>query len=140
MQLAHRFSASPGPLWHDEADSLPAAPGSYLLLISLSGGLQIERPLPARLDAGWYIYSGSARGRGGPRSRARRHFRRDKPVRWHIDQLTNRADRILAAAFEAYGECELLEGLAGGSGWCAPVPGFGSSDCKTCPAHLLRAR
>ena len=33
-------------------------------------------------------------------------------------------------------ECNLVERLAG-AGASAPIPGFGGSDCRTCPAHLL---
>ena len=127
-------------LWHEGVETLPTAPGSYVLLLHLPHALTIERPASARLEPGWYIYTGSAKGRGGPKARVGRHFRRDKPVRWHIDQLTNDADRILVAAFQAYEECELLRGLADSDEWEFPHAGFGSSDCRTCTAHLLKRR
>jgi hypothetical protein len=34
-------------------------------------------------------------------------------------------------------ECDLLDRLLKAPGAVVPVPGFGSSDCRTCPAHLV---
>ena len=44
-------------------------------------------------------------------------------------------------AFPAPGarECDLLRALLGRPGFAPAVPGFGSSDCRSCPSHLLAA-
>ena len=124
--------------WFDRAADVSNERGSYLLLIRLPTALFVDRPAPLRLDAGWYIYAGSARGPGGVRARVKRHFDTNKSVRWHVDQLTNAADRVFAAAFFDLGECDLVRGLTAQEGLSFPHPGFGSSDCKSCEAHLLR--
>ena len=67
-----------------------------------------------------------------------RHLRRGKPKHWHIDHLTAR-DRI-AGIISAPGgsECALAARALKFGTVAAPLAGFGSSDCRICPAHLLR--
>lgn len=91
------------------------------------------------LPAGRYLYFGSARGPGGIRGRCIRHFRRPKKTHWHVDWLTAKAARMMVAAFPGLGECELVAWTqaAGGTAIAIPVPGFGSTDCRRCAAHLL---
>jgi Uri superfamily endonuclease len=117
-------------------DALPAAAGAYVLAVELPHPLAIR--LPGRpevlLPAGRYLYCGSARGPGGLRARVGRHMRRGKAIRWHIDRLTE-AGRVLGAWTVIGGdECALVAALAG---FPVPIPGFGSSDCRHCPSHLL---
>jgi Uri superfamily endonuclease len=89
------------------------------------------------LPAGDYAYCGSAYGPGGIGARVARHLRTVKPVRWHIDRLTA-ASRIRAVGLlPGGGECDLVHQLLS-RGAEIPLPGFGSSDCRTCPAHLLQ--
>lgn len=60
----------------------------------------------------------------------------DKPRRWHIDWLTTAAgDRAVWTVADG-DECALREALTA-AGAAVPVAGFGSSDCRRCPAHLL---
>jgi Uri superfamily endonuclease len=98
------------------------------------------------LAAGWFVYAGSARGPGGLKARLARHLRREKRIRWHIDQLTTRADALLALPFAdgpgapAPTECALIARLLESGLFAPPVNGFGSSDCRACPAHLLAWR
>ena len=118
---------------------LPAVGGAYLLIF----GLEASAPLPKRfeglhLPAGRYVYAGSAYGPGGIRARCRRHLRRDKPRRWHVDWLTQAASEILIHAFREGDECALIRRLSKLAGIRFPVPGFGSSDCHTCRSHLLQ--
>jgi Uri superfamily endonuclease len=91
------------------------------------------------LGPGRLCYAGSARGPGGLRSRVWRHFqpatRRD---RWHIDRLTRVVTMQQVTIFQDRSECAVVDELIA-SGWRVPVPGFGSSDCRHCPAHLLQA-
>lgn len=119
-------------------ETFPAVAGAYLLLLQLD----VEMPSDARrkqaaLPAGRYLYLGSARGPGGLRARIRRHLRADKRPHWHVDRLTAAARVAAVLAWPEGGECS----------WCAAIrargaevtlPGFGSSDCRRCPAHLLR--
>jgi Uri superfamily endonuclease len=124
--------------WCRRPDRLPAVAGAYALLIDLGR----PAPLPPRfapalvVAAGAYLYLGSARGGGGIRARCARHMAGDKSLRWHVDWLTTRARRVRALAVPGGDECVLAAALlAAGAG--VPVPGFGSSDCATCPSHLL---
>ena len=121
-------------------DDITTAPGAYVLIIDLDGPLALDVPkgAAATLAAGRYAYCGSARGPGGIRARAARHLRRDKAVRWHVDRLTV-AGRVVAVHAEpGGGGCALFDRLRALPGVSVPVPGFGSSDCRHCPAHLAR--
>lgn len=112
---------------HLGPDTIPAAPGAYVLLIRL------DAPLPP-LAAGRYLYCGSAKGSGGLRARLARHMKKDKKIRWHVDRLTEAGVVEGAWVFIHGDECALVRQLAG---FPVPWPGFGSSDCRTCASHLL---
>ena len=136
----------PPPVTAAPAESirLPAAPGTYLLLARLDAPLALQgRFAGGTLPRGWFAYAGSARGPGGLAARLSRHLRAEKRPRWHIDQLTTHADMICALPFPdtenatAPSECTLAAWLLESGLFSPPVPGFGSSDCRTCPAHLL---
>ena len=123
---------------------LPASPGSYLLLARLAAPLPLSGSLAGHeLPRGWHVYAGSARGPGGLRARLGRHLRPEKRPRWHIDQLTMWANALFALPFPASenapapAECALIARLVESGAFSPPVPGFGSSDCRACPAHLL---
>ena len=127
------------------AADIPPTPGTYLLLIRLRAPLSLQgRFAGITLPAGWHVYAGSARGPGGLRARLGRHLARRKHRRWHVDQLTTVAETVRALPFPdtetapAPGECALAQALLSSGSFEAPVPGFGSSDCRACPAHLLR--
>ncbi len=128
--------------WVDAATAarLPAVPGAYLLALRLTA----PAPVPPRfaglppLPPGWYVYAGSARGPGGLRARVCRHLRVDKPRRWHVDWITAVATTRLARIHPGGVECAPVAALLAGTPPAqVPVPGFGSSDCADCPAHLL---
>ncbi len=61
-----------------DAASLPAAPGAYLLPMTIAQplSLRIRTLTPAVLPPGRYVYAGNARGRGGIRARVKPHLRR----------------------------------------------------------------
>lgn len=120
-------------------DQLPDAPGAYALLIHLPQPVTFRRNAigEATLD-GWLTYAGSAKGPGGMRARLSRHFRRDKPVRWHVDELTTKADLMAALALPGGNKCAIVDALLASQDFEVAMPGFGSSDCPRCPAHLLR--
>jgi Uri superfamily endonuclease len=115
------------------------APGAYLLVVDLDQSLPLDGTAlaPAVLPPGRYAYCGSAYGPGGLGARIGRHLRRGKALRWHIDRLTE-AGRVLCVGWRPQGrECALLAGLRQLPGVTVPVAGFGSSDCRGCPAHLV---
>ena len=89
------------------------------------------------LKPGRYAYCGSANGPGGIAARVRRHARPTKAAHWHVDHLTGAGRIIEAAACAGGSECDLLRRLLALPGAAIPVPGFGSSDCRTCPSHLV---
>ncbi len=107
---------------------------SYQLLIWLERSLTLrigalgEHAFPA----GLYVYTGSARRH--PLARLRRHLRRDKPLRWHIDYLlTAYAAEVVEVDLHRVPECILNQRTAGE----LPVAGFGASDCCSgCGSHL----
>lgn len=143
-----RRGAGPGPaaIWGSGLDpgalaALPAAAGAYVLAVELPrpAALAVRALGSPTLAAGTYLYAGSARGPGGLRARIRRHLRPGKRVRWHIDHLTAAGSAASALALPGAEECELVARLLALPGMSVPVPGFGSSDCRTCPAHLLLA-
>ncbi|MCQ4188591.1 GIY-YIG nuclease family protein [Methylocystis suflitae] len=112
----------------------PAALGAYALWLRLEGPLEVQAgKRKGLLPTGDYLYCGSANGPGGLRARLARHMRPHKRVHWHIDQVTAEA-RLLGAFVEEQGdECALSAALAD---LPIPIPGFGSSDCRRCAAHL----
>src|SRR5262245_21907304 len=120
--------------FHSTIESIPAAPGAYLLALELRRAVVLSVRMAGRLPPGLYLYCGSARGPGGLRARISRHMRRGKALHWHIDQLTERATVHGAWTFTDRSECALVASLAD---LPMPVAGFGSSDCRTCVSHLL---
>ena len=125
-----------------DAAGLDPDPGSYVLTLKLSAPvvLRIPRFTGNRLESGFYAYAGSARGPGGIATRVGRHLSAEKTVRWHIDHLTPVADAVWASVFPDLDECTLVARLVAKGAVETPLPGFGSSDCRTCDAHLLRFR
>ena len=129
-----------------DPEGLPATPGAYILLAHLATPLPLSGRLVAGhvLPPGWLAYAGNARGPGGLRARLGCHLRPQKRPRWHIDQVTTQADALLALPFAdtpatpAPTECALTANLVASGAFSPPVPGFGSSDCRTCTAHLLQ--
>ena len=124
----------------DDAEDFPGGAGAYGLLIRIPRltRIAIVRRPPSGLPPGSYLYAGSANGPGGIRARVRRHLKKAKPMHWHVDRLTNVFGIDAAIAFPGGRECGLVEALRSWKGTAFPVPGFGSSDCRSCPAHLVR--
>lgn len=121
-----------------DAVDLPVEAGAYGLTFRLDGPMilpiaTLRNPV---LAAGDYVYAGSAFGPGGIRARVTRHLRADKKPHWHIDHLSARAWYIDVRTYPGERECALVaDMLAEGAEF--PVPGFGSSDCRDCAAHLV---
>lgn len=121
-----------------DAANIPATAGAYALLIRLPAPLApgIPRLGDRTLGPGRYIYCGSAYGPGGLRARVARHLRIGKTVRWHIDRLTAVGDVDGVAVRIGGNECDLVDAFLT-RGATIALEGFGSSDCRRCPAHLL---
>jgi Uri superfamily endonuclease len=124
----------------EDYTKLPAVPGAYILIVDLPEKtvLTIRKFKGTVLEPGQYAYFGSARGPGGIKARCRRHLRKDKKIHWHIDHLTTRTSSLRVAAIPGGNECQLASSTLADSAFEIPVPGFGSSDCKTCKSHLFR--
>ena len=119
---------------------LPGAPGAYALVVRLTAPLALGRlRWQGRSRApGLYIYCGNANGPGGIGARLQRHARPSELRHWHVDALTGNGRVIGVGAFAGGHECLVMDGLARVRGAQIPLPGFGSSDCRVCEAHLVR--
>ena len=119
-----------------KADDAPALPGAYVLIVELAEPVEVTLPGKPKtiLQAGRYLYCGSAKGSGGIRARLSRHMRPDKVIHWHVDLLTAAGRVTGASIFPGRDECELVQAL---SHLSAPIRGFGSTDCPRCWSHLL---
>jgi Uri superfamily endonuclease len=118
------------------AEDAPTLPGAYVLIVELAESIQITLPRKPKttLQAGHYLYCGSAKGSGGIRARLSRHMRPGKVIHWHVDLLTAPGQVTGAWTFPGCDECELVRDL---SHLPAPIRGFGSTDCPRCWSHLL---
>lgn len=121
-------------------EKLSGKRGTYVLEIkldkrtALSVGKLSKAPIEFRL--GYYYYCGSALGKNGLYNRVRRHFSKEKKIRWHIDYLLEKG-KITDVIFDAEPvRKECLYAMKFLESGLSPVPDFGSSDC-TCISHLF---
>lgn len=105
----------------------------YAILIPVKKALSIEVGVLGRLEfrKGCYVYVGSA---NSGLWRIRRHFRKEKALKWHIDYLTVRARPEKAYAGHFPDECQLARRIAEAGEMVHK--GFGSSD-TSCFSHLI---
>jgi Uri superfamily endonuclease len=119
---------------------LPDQPGTYVLILELPhiATVDVGRLGRFQFPAGWYAYTGGARGPGGLMARISRHLRSPKPLHWHVDYLRTAAQPIETwyATGTQKRECVWAQALAGLPGASTPALRFGASDCH-CPAHLI---
>jgi Uri superfamily endonuclease len=115
--------------------------GAYALLIETGRAVDVPIGKARRitLEPGLYVYAGSAYGPGGIDARVARHLRRDKKRHWHVDDLTAAADRTRAFGLVGGSECDIITRLTQRSDFSVAAAGFGNSDCRACPSHLLRS-
>ena len=119
--------------------------GTYTLLLIckepfrvMIGGLGY-----ANIDAGYYMYTGSALGVGAQSLEGRlgRHSQRSKKRRWHVDYLTsNPRCKITTAVWlmsRRRMECAINQAVSREFNAKPVLPRAGSSDCK-CDAHLMK--
>lgn len=118
--------------------------GAYQLTIEIKKDIKIKIGALGRSSfrKGFYVYTGSAMT--GLEARVARHKRKDKKIRWHIDYLLNhRSVKIIdVKLFRSINkqECSLNLQVTDLPDSEIPVPKFGSSDCRVCPAHLVKVK
>lgn len=83
---------------------------------------------------GVYIYVGSAKKNIA--HRIKRHLKKEKTNRWHIDYVRAHGDLFSYETFSGLTECDLAkETIQKFNGIC-PYKKFGSTDCH-CYSHLI---
>lgn len=142
--LARKFWAKGGsgaPGSSPMATRFPPIPGAYVLGVDLARPLALSLPgkAPVTLGPGRYFYAGGAHGPGGIKARGSRHMRKRKALRWHIGHLAEAGTVAGILALPQGRECAALAALRSQPGTPVPVKGFGSSDRRACPAHLVMA-
>lgn len=113
--------------------------GAYQILFMLKRKrlIQIGRLGRFMFPAGYYIYTGSALK--NLEKRVSRHLSKEKKKRWHIDYLIGFAEVLKYRKYllPNEGECAINQKTSSLKGAEIIVPGFGSSDCRECRAHLV---
>ncbi len=123
--------------------------GSYQLIIKIKKRSNIKiGALGFKIfEKGIYIYTGSAMK--NLLQRVERHLKNAKgkseiKIRWHIDYLlaNENAEIIEVKTFpsERREECERNLAVLKEKDASVPVKGFGSSDCNSCPSHLIKIK
>ena len=120
---------------------LTAQPGTYALILRSRSRATagIGRRLQLKIEPGYYVYVGSARGPGGLRARLTRHCRAEKRHHWHIDYLSPYANPV--SVWYRAGEGQAEHGWAATlseMGGLTVLAGFGCSDCR-CRSHLFHS-
>ena len=105
--------------------------------ISLKIGALGKRSFPK----GDYVYTGSAMKNLS--KRIARHQSKEKKLHWHIDYLLAHPKvelvEVVSYPSEIREECRYNQIMIKKKAEI-PVLGFGSSDCKKCPSHLLKIK
>lgn len=95
------------------------------------------------LEAGYYLYTGSALGKGAVslEGRLTRHKRSWKRKRWHVDHLTSCPEFRFSGAIYLVSnkrlECRINASIQHNLDAQPVLQHLGASDCK-CNAHVLR--
>jgi Uri superfamily endonuclease len=114
--------------------------GTYILIFELKSFFRLSVGKLGFCDfpAGWYAYTGSARGPGGLRARIRHHTGIATRPHWHMDYLRPQGHlrEIWYGQAPRYDEHRWADCLRSMPGSVTVVPGFGSSDCR-CETHLV---
>ena len=112
--------------------------GVYIAFFYLPKAQRIRAGRLGRVSfrRGVYLYVGSAQRNLS--ARLNRYARKNKPLRWHIDYLSVKAEMLgaITIAGPRERECMLVRSL--NKMFELAVPGFGASDCR-CGGHLFYA-
>lgn len=119
--------------------------GTYTLILSIRKPATVRFGMlgTARLEAGYYLYTGSALGRGAVSLewRLSRHASSRKKKRWHVDYLTSCPScRLVGAVYlssKTKFECRVNSAVRENLSLQPLIPHLGATDCK-CDGHLLR--
>ena len=119
--------------------------GTYTLLLVCRGPFRtrIGTLGYAIVKKGYYLYTGSALGRGAVslEGRLRRHWQISKKIRWHVDYLTSNRNCAVTAAVclksRRHMECLISRAIAERLKVRPVLLHAGSSDCG-CEAHLVK--
>ena len=119
---------------------LPNQPGTYCLIgqCSTSSSITIGKLGTFQIEPGYYLYVGSALGKGGLNSRLQRHLRKKKRTHWHLDYLRESLTplEIWYSTETKKREHQWAELCLRDNDSRIPIKKFGASDCD-CPAHLF---
>ncbi len=104
---------------------------SYVLVMENPKACKIKVGKLGEMDfeKGFYYYAGSA---NSGMHRIKRHFRKEKKIKWHIDYVLEKFI-VIGAVVLKIAECRVASMLAR---HFKPIPRFGCSDCK-CYSHLF---
>ena len=108
----------------------------YIAVFCLAANnfIEVGRIGRIRFCAGFYFYVGSAQRNLS--ARLERHARTNKPLQWHIDYLSTKAEMLGAIIIPGKRELECKIARELGRMFELAVPGFGDSDCR-CGGHLF---
>ena len=118
-------------------------PGTYAIVLKPNAerSIRVGKLGMLRVQAGFYIYVGSAFGPGGLKARIAHHQSVSHRSRWHIDYLRTAAE--ISEVWYTYDpkprEHQWAEILAAAKESTMPFPGFGSTDCG-CLTHLYHLK
>ena len=112
--------------------------GAYILVMKLKSNKNIRVGSLGKLEfkKGIYCYVGSAIGSTTIENRCKRHLRKNKKMKWHIDYLRKEAEiaNIFAIPSRKKIECKIARKILKKAD--SFIPKFGSSDCN-CKSHLF---
>jgi Uri superfamily endonuclease len=115
--------------------------GTYALIsrVITAGPVSIGKLGRHQIEAGYYVYVGSAFGPGGLNARLAHHLRKAGAPHWHMDYLRPSVDiiEVWYTTDRRSREHQWAERLAIHKRASLPIAKFGASDC-TCSAHLFR--
>mgnify|MGYP000149625452 CR=1 FL=1 len=121
--------------------------GTYTILLSCKKSIRVKfgKLGSVKIRRGYYLYTGSALGRGAVslEGRLKRHARRSKKARWHVDYLTSNSACEIAAAVCLSSrrrlECSISRTLGEKFDAKPVLRHIGATDCR-CDGHLLLVR
>jgi sugar fermentation stimulation protein A len=124
-----------------------ALKGTYTLIIDCKKPFRVEigRIGRVQIDEGFFVYTGSALGRGEASLERRigRHCRKRKRVRWHVDFLTVRPEiiirKVICLDSPERLECRINQLIISELAGKPVAPHAGATDCR-CEGHLLSLR
>jgi len=91
--------------------------GAYILVLKLNSGKNIKVGALGKIKfkKGFYCYVGSAIGNTTIEKRCRRHLKKKKALRWHIDYLRKEAEivEIFAIPSKRKKECKIAKKIWG---------------------------